>query len=172
MSEQNQSINSAVQSLKKAATKGKTKKSVLENIDNISSSVILLVRHALCPFTNSEVTSSALLLACLKNSSSPSSRAIDKLVNVFRKPLVPLYSAFTDAALEVSAAILDTLLNHLILACIQDEGDEKARKAAQAGWERVADSLLSGVIVSPGSRLALTEADASSEGLPGGKLSR
>ena len=50
-------------------------------------------------------------------------------------------------ALEVSATVLDTLLLHLILPCLESGQKDEQEKARQAGWERVANSLLSGVIV-------------------------
>ena len=38
-----QVVQSAVEALRKVAAKGKTKKSHLENIDNVSSAIVLLV---------------------------------------------------------------------------------------------------------------------------------
>ena len=88
---------------------------------------------------------------------------INKLIDVLRSPFVPLYSAFTEPALEVSAAILDTLLNHLIVDCINDRDDGQAL-IRQVGWERVANAVLAGVIVSSLSA-SKDSAQGSGEGL-------
>ncbi|KAH8117458.1 hypothetical protein DFH11DRAFT_1741458, partial [Phellopilus nigrolimitatus] len=114
------SIQTALQTLKKAATKGKTKKSLLENIDNVSSSVVLL------------------------NSSAPSLHAFKKLASILRAPLISLYSNYTDAALNFSAAVLKTIVNNEIRPCLLERDERDVDK--QAGWENVANSLLSGVI--------------------------
>ncbi|KAI5124503.1 hypothetical protein M0805_003028 [Coniferiporia weirii] len=115
-----QPIQVALQALKKIATKGKTKKSLLENIDNVSSSVVLL------------------------NSSAPSSVAFNKLASVLRSPLVPLYSSYSDPALNFSAIILNKIITDGLKPCLLET--YKKGTELQAGWELVANSLLSGVI--------------------------
>ncbi|EJD05940.1 uncharacterized protein FOMMEDRAFT_166245 [Fomitiporia mediterranea MF3/22] len=120
MSSSVRSVQAAIQALKKAAAKGKTKKSVLENIDNLSTSTVLL------------------------NSSSPSSQSFEKLISVFRAPLIPLYLNYTELSLNVASAVLKTVLNNSV--CSFPSGNIDHDKEKQSGWEQVAHSLLSGVI--------------------------
>jgi hypothetical protein len=87
------------------------------------------------------------LLPRQKNASAPSAHFLNKLVDVLRAPLVSLYSVCTQPALELAAAVLYTLLNTFIGSCISSDGTKDNDR--QAGWERVANSLLSGVLVSP-----------------------
>ncbi|KAL5529125.1 hypothetical protein ACEPAG_5099 [Sanghuangporus baumii] len=114
-----QHIQTVLQALRKVVVKGKKKKSVLENIDNVASSIVLL------------------------NSSSPSVLVFDKLVSVFRLPLVSLYSAYSVHTLNAASFILNYVLNNIRTCCTDGEHQDAER---QSGWERVANSLLSGVI--------------------------
>ncbi|KAL5511543.1 hypothetical protein ACEPAH_4760 [Sanghuangporus vaninii] len=114
-----QHIQTVLQALRKVAVKGKKKKSVLDDIDNVASSVVLL------------------------NSSSPSVLVFDKLASVFRLPLVSLYSAYTVHTLNAASFILNSVLNN-IRSCFMD--GENTDIERQSGWERVANSLLSGVM--------------------------
>ncbi|KAL5490409.1 hypothetical protein ACEPAI_5242 [Sanghuangporus weigelae] len=114
-----QHIQTVLQALRKVAVKGKKKKSVLDNIDNVASSIVLL------------------------NSSSPSVLVFDKLASVFRLSLVSLYSAYTVHTLNAASSILTYVLNN-IRSCFTDGEYQDTER--QSGWERVANSLLSGVI--------------------------
>ncbi|KAL5533039.1 hypothetical protein ACEPAF_4815 [Sanghuangporus sanghuang] len=114
-----QNVQTVLQALRKVAVKGKKKKSLLNDIDNVASSVVLL------------------------NSSSPSGLVFDKLASVFRLPLVSLYSAYTVHTLNAASFILNLVLNN-IRSCFMDGGNPDIER--QSGWERVANSLLSGVI--------------------------
>lgn len=69
---------------------------------------------------------------------------LDKLVSVFRSPLVPLYSAYTDQSLNAASAILNAVLGNIRSCSLNGDNQDIER---QSGWERVANALLSGVIV-------------------------
>lgn len=140
-----QNVQSALQTLRKAATKGKTKKSLLENIENLSSSIVLLVRHipgtpklGCCQITDSSNP------PYIQNSSSPSPQAFNKLASLLRAPIIPLYSNYVDPALIFSATVFEKVVKEGIRPCLLEGNNQKD---VQCGWEKVANSLLSGVIV-------------------------
>lgn len=61
---------------------------------------------------------------------------------MLRAPLIPLYTSYTETALKAAATILKVLTERL---CLDEES--VLEKEIQEGWEKVAYSLLSGVIV-------------------------
>lgn len=70
----------------------------------------------------------------------------NKLSSVLRAPLVPLYSNYTEPALQLAASILKRLLTELSK---QKPGHGTENDAdVRAGREKTANSLLSGIIVS------------------------
>ena len=67
---------------------------------------------------------------------------------MFRTPLVPLYSSYTETTLRLANAVLQLILNDGVLPCVQDNSILDYDKNRQFAWEEIGNSLLSGVIVS------------------------
>ncbi|KAF9246579.1 hypothetical protein BU15DRAFT_70658 [Melanogaster broomeanus] len=86
--------------------------------------------------TFSHLTSCMVLL----NSSAPSLQAIKKLRSVLRQPLLPLYEACFQPTLQLSSAVLFTILEKLCGAYNHDDA------SSRAGWDAIADVILSGVL--------------------------
>ncbi|KAH0830515.1 hypothetical protein J3R83DRAFT_1966 [Lanmaoa asiatica] len=76
----------------------------------------------------------------LLNSSSPSVQMIRKLCTVLRQPLLPLYNACLEPALQLSSIVLSTVLGKLCDA--HNVEDEKLR----AAWDATAEVILSGIL--------------------------
>lgn len=66
---------------------------------------------------------------------------IRKLCTVLRKPLLPLYNACLQPALQLSSSVLSTVLEKLCDA--HNVEDERLR----AAWDATAEVILSGVLV-------------------------
>lgn len=64
---------------------------------------------------------------------------------MLREPLIPLYTSYTEQSLNFASAVLKVVLNDGVRPCLL-EGDTRDVDR-QAGWELVANSLLSGVMV-------------------------
>ncbi|KZT02012.1 uncharacterized protein LAESUDRAFT_815615 [Laetiporus sulphureus 93-53] len=87
--------------------------------------------------TVEQVASHLILL----KSSTLSSAAIKKLVQLFRRPLVPLYSAFPLPSLQLSGAIFHKIYHEKFLAALGQQAHEQKTHA-----ENILNSLLSGVL--------------------------
>ncbi|KAH9933688.1 hypothetical protein B0H21DRAFT_825760 [Amylocystis lapponica] len=112
-------VDAALCILREAVSKyrKKDKKRLSENIDQVSSHFVLL------------------------NFSTISSQASQKLVLCFRRPLVPVYAAFSASALQLSASIFHKLYHEKVLSAIGNQALEQ-----KALWEAVLNSLISGVL--------------------------
>lgn len=66
---------------------------------------------------------------------------IRKLSTVLRRPLLPLYNACLQPALQLSSSVLSTVLGRLCDARnVEDEG-------LRAAWDTAAEVILSGILV-------------------------
>ena len=74
---------------------------------------------------------------------SADSQIFEKLVAAVRQPFVPLYEKFLLQTLQLSAAIFSFLFHEKIVMQLT-----AGNKVLQSSWEHVAESLLSGVLVS------------------------
>ena len=77
---------------------------------------------------------------------SSDSQIFEKLVAAVRKPFVPLYDKFPMQAFQLSATIFSFLFYEKIVMQLT-----AGNKLLQSSWEDVAESLLSGVLVSASS---------------------
>lgn len=71
------------------------------------------------------------------------SQIFEKLVAAVREPFIPLYKKFPLQAFQLSAAIFSFLFHEKIEMHLT-----AGNKVLQSSWEDVAESLLSGVLVS------------------------
>lgn len=76
------------------------------------------------------------------------SRIFEKLIEAVREPLIPFYEKVPFHAFQLSAEIFSFLFHEKIVMQLT-----AGNKALQSNWEDVAESLLSGILVS-GSLLA------------------
>lgn len=74
---------------------------------------------------------------------STDSQIFEKLVVAVRQPFIPLYENFPFQAFQLSAGIFSFLFHEKIVMQLI-----AGNKTLQSSWEDVADSLLSGVLVS------------------------
>ena len=74
---------------------------------------------------------------------STDSQIFEKLVAAVRQPFIPLYEKFPLQTLQLSAAIFSFLFQDKIIMQLT-----AGNKVLQSSWEDVAESLLSGVLVS------------------------
>ncbi|KAF8136300.1 hypothetical protein EV363DRAFT_1395418 [Boletus edulis] len=82
------------------------------------------------------------LASCLVllNSSSPSVQMIRKLCTVLRQPLLPLYNVCLQPALQLSCAVLSTVLGKV---CDTHNFEDENLRAA---WDTTAEVILSGIL--------------------------
>ena len=77
-----------------------------------------------------------------QNASSISSEAARRLAELLRKPLLPVYTAFTQPALHLAAALSQELYENKILPDFT-----AGRHEQKLFWNSILDSLLSGILV-------------------------
>ncbi|PCH37320.1 hypothetical protein WOLCODRAFT_167429 [Wolfiporia cocos MD-104 SS10] len=85
-----------------------------------------------------EKVSSHLVLLNLSTISEQASKALSQYL---RRPLLPIYSAFPQPALEAAAAIFYKVYHEKVLPTLRKQQNEQ-----QGLWEGVLNSLLSGVL--------------------------
>jgi len=132
------SVNEAMKALKQVALEGEKDKGLAERVDSLTTTLRLLVfgsahdhKEAFTDFYEQDI------------SLTTDSQIFEKLVLAVREPFIPLYKKFPSQAFQLSAAIFSFLFQEKIVMQLT-----AGNKVLQASWEDVAESLLSGVLVS------------------------
>ena len=137
------SVNEAMKALKQVVLKGKKNKGLAERVDSLTTTLRLLV------FRSARDSLKMVFYKLFYEqdiSLASDSQIFEKLVLAVREPFIPLYEKFPSESFQLSAAIFSFLFQEKIVMQLT-----AGNKVLQASWEDVAESLLSGVLVSASS---------------------